>query len=186
MEDHSTELEYDEIDVGDKTTDDIFINEEGDCDSIKSSPVESLFERRSRTVIPRQFQSEKSPRHSKSRTLTHSRKVNPFGLSSRDKTIGATVKDILRRRQKAVYTFSKPEPCVQVEKYTLQGDRSPSQAEPVAPKGPSSQDAPPPAATLSVSSWDWKSVFYNWSTPLDQLILAFRAVSPSMPARVVC
>ena len=33
------------------------------------------------------------------------------------------------------------------------------------------------ASTLTLSRWDWKTLFYNWSFPLDQVIMGMRRVS---------
>ena len=33
------------------------------------------------------------------------------------------------------------------------------------------------ASTLTLSRWDWKTLFYNWSFPLDQVVMGMRRVS---------
>ena len=33
------------------------------------------------------------------------------------------------------------------------------------------------SSTLTLSRWDWKTLFYNWSFPLDEVILGMRRVS---------
>ncbi|XP_059170438.1 uncharacterized protein LOC131951981 isoform X2 [Physella acuta] len=90
----------------------------------------------------------------------------------RDKTIGATMKDILKRRQRGMYQIQGKELCQEKDKEegmvtSVQGKKLiPSEIRtPVILRG---------AANLSMARWDWKSVFYNWAMPLDQIILAFR------------
>ncbi|CAL1529783.1 unnamed protein product [Lymnaea stagnalis] len=185
---NSDNLDYDEIEPCDFG--DLFIEEENDsestCTSSSPSQMSADQSRRAKTLLSRHFRSEKSP-SSKGRSLDT--RARPFSSSYREKTIGATMKDILRRRQRGMYQVQGPEAPQQALQVTQQGLLTSVQVKPFTtpakpstspakPSTPPAKPMPPPlfssAAQLSMARWDWKSVFYNWAMPLDQIILAFR------------
>lgn len=54
-----------------------------------------------------------------------------------------------------------------------------------APPSQSSAGFEPPApagsaSNLSLARWDWKTIFYHWSFPLDEVIVGIRRVSVSL------
>ncbi|BFZ23726.1 hypothetical protein BsWGS_26766 [Bradybaena similaris] len=165
---------YDEIDFRDDLAGDCLFKDEGDCNSVKSSPVESLSSRINKKMLARHFQSEKSPRHSKRNTCAHTENSSPFTAHTRDRTISTTVKDILRRRQRAIYRVQRHEPCVKTERYTPKGDNTNNQEGKLTQEETSAPNLMHPVSPLTISRWNWKNAFYSWSMPLDQLILTFR------------
>ncbi|CAG5132972.1 unnamed protein product, partial [Candidula unifasciata] len=79
----------------------------------------------------------------------------------------------------AVAPASGSKPCVQMGRYTPKGDSSVSHDSKLTDKEASIPELMHQVSPLSLSRWNWKSAFYSWSMPLDQLILTFRRVSLS-------
>ncbi|KAH9514055.1 hypothetical protein Btru_030098 [Bulinus truncatus] len=175
------DLDYDEIGPCEPDLEDLFIEEKEDSESTcnSSNPSHSGSEKQLRSkMLSRHFRSEKSSLF-KNRTMDSSRS-GPFTRSYKEKNIGATVKDILRRRQKGMYQVQGSQLSdknLQVAPNTVLTGiqcRQNNQDQPVNHPGKSRTATMPSVGPLSMARWDWKSVFYNWSLPLDQIILALR------------
>lgn len=171
-------VEYDEIER--EEPDDLFIEEEGDSESTctSSSPSQNSADvsQRAKTLLSRHFRSERSPKRlAKTLSMEVSSRARHANTLHRDKTIGATMKDILKRRQRGMYQIQGKELCQ--EKDSEEGMLTSVQGKKLIPSEIRTPAILRGAANLSMARWDWKSVFYNWALPLDQIILAFRGVS---------
>ncbi|KAK6965523.1 hypothetical protein BgiMline_029546 [Biomphalaria glabrata] len=176
------DMDYDEVGPCEADLEDLFIDEEADSESTCNSSIlsQTASEQPLRTkTLSRHFCSEKSSLF-KSKTLDS--RARPFNTGSyKEKSIGSTMKDILRRRQKGMYQIQGtqlPEPTLQVAPQTVlvgvQNRQNTQQDQSGVPQVKSRSTTLQSSTPLTLARWDWKSVFYNWSLPLDQIILAFR------------